>query len=58
MDPLWTQRADKAKALAEDRDWKRRYEGEKVFALEPVPLQDVSGFLKLLTDLAGFETLD
>jgi len=58
MDSLWIQRAEKARALTEDRDWKRRYEGEKVFALEPVPLQDVTEFVKLLTDLVGPEAAD
>lgn len=58
MDPIWMQRTEKAKALAEDRDWKRRYEGEKVFALEPVPLQNMSEFLNLLRNLAGSEAME
>lgn len=58
LDSDWMERVTKAKALTEDRDWKRSYEGEKVFALEPVPLKDKSDFLKRLAELAGFEAAD
>ena len=50
LDPHWMERLTKAKALTEDRDWKRRYAEKKVFLLEPIPLEDEAAFATLLAD--------
>ena len=56
--PDWKARSLKAEAIMRQRDWKRRYLGEKVFALEPVAVKNMQEFLNLLSDLVDLSTED
>lgn len=47
----WAKRKHKAKGLAQDRDWKRRYTGESAFQLDPRPLSSESDLLRWLNEL-------
>jgi hypothetical protein len=51
---LWRTRLQNARKAAGQYDWRRRYAGEKVFKLEPVPIADLDAFASLLKGLLVF----
>jgi hypothetical protein len=53
LDEQWGGRFHRTEELKNDRDWKRRYEGQRVFALEPCELVNEEAFLELLQKLTG-----
>ena len=53
LDEKWGGRFHRTEELKNDRDWKRRYEGQRVFALEPCQLVNEGAFLELLQELTG-----